>query len=775
MGTSIGELVGFVGLDDSKFGDVLSGVFDKFKDAGGKITKLAGGFGAGAATALAGGLVGSMNIDAANDKLAAQLGLSSQDADRLGGIAGKLYADNFGDSIGQVDEALNGIATNMVDLSKVTDTQTQAMAASALNVAEAFDQDLGGVTRAAGQLMKTGLAKNGQEALDLIARGMQNGDNVADDLLDTLTEYPTQFRKLGLSGADALGLMHQGIVGGARDSDIVADAIKEFSIRAVDGSDTTAQAFKALHLPIQNTIDAIAAGGPTARAAFGTVLERLKGVKDPATQAQIAVGLFGTQAEDLGKALYGLDLDTAAKGMGKVSGASKDLGKTMHDNATSNLSSFARQVQTTFVTWVGGKALPTAQHFAKTLTTGFGPALSVAGDILKNQVLPAAKAVFGFLGDHQTTIKVIAGLLAGVLIPLLIAWGVRSIVAGGKSVAAWAMTQGAAVKSAATQAAQLAGMVGKWVAVAAAATVNALKVVAGWVLMGAQSLLQAARVAAAWLIAIGPIALVVAAVVGLVVLIVKNWDTIWSATVAVWNAVKDAIVTAAQAVIGFLQAHWPLILAIITGPIGLVVLAIVKNWNTIKSATSTAWNAVKGFVSGAINSVVGFVTGLPGRIVALGGRMLGAGKTLMTKLFDGIKSAASAVGGFAASIGTAIVNKIIDGLNAVVPHSLPIHINAGPIHFNKDIPLIPRIPHVSLAEGGITTGRTFAEIGEAGTEAVLPLTGRNGRRAAAALGMGQPTVIEIRSDGGDIANMLLGLIRERVRVYGGDVQSVLGR
>ena len=39
--------------------------------------------------------------------------------------------------------------------------------------------------------------------------------------------------------------------------------------------------------------------------------------------------------------------------------------------------------------------------------------------------------------------------------------------------------------------------------------------VAAWVLLGAQSLLQAARVAAAWLIAMGPIGLVIAAVVGL--------------------------------------------------------------------------------------------------------------------------------------------------------------------------------------------------------------------------------------------------------------------
>jgi hypothetical protein len=34
----------------------------------------------------------------------------------------------------------------------------------------------------------------------------------------------------------------------------------------------------------------------------------------------------------------------------------------------------------------------------------------------------------------------------------------------------------------------------------------------------------------------------------------------------------------------------------------------------------------------------------------------------------------------------------------------------------------PNIPHISLANGAIIRERTFAEIGEAGTEAVIPIT-----------------------------------------------------
>jgi hypothetical protein len=53
------------------------------------------------------------------------------------------------------------------------------------------------------------------------------------------------------------------------------------------------------------------------------VLDRLRAIKDPVKQSQAAVQLFGTQAEDLGKALYALDPSKAAAGMNKVAGAAR--------------------------------------------------------------------------------------------------------------------------------------------------------------------------------------------------------------------------------------------------------------------------------------------------------------------------------------------------------------------------------------------------------------------------------------------------------------------
>lgn len=54
---------------------------------------------------------------------------------------------------------------------------------------------------------------------------------------------------------------------------------------------------------------------------------------------------------------------------------------------------------------------------------------------------------------------------------------------------------------------------------------------------------------------------------------------------------------AVDATFEWIKSHWPLLLAILTGPIGLATYAIVKNWRTVQSATETVWNAIKSFLT----------------------------------------------------------------------------------------------------------------------------------------------------------------------------------
>ncbi|WP_030855232.1 phage tail tape measure protein, partial [Streptomyces sp. NRRL S-475] len=236
------QIVGPAGDAGDEAGEAVgSGLKDKLKA------------GAAAAGIAAGALLVKGITDALEQKhitkvLQAQLGATDQDAKRYGKVAGDLYAKGVSGSFQDAADAIKAVMKAGIAPPGASNKQLQSIATKASDVASVFDQDLGGVTNAVSQMMRTGLAKNADEAFDVITKGMQNGSNKADDLLDTFNEYGTQFRKLGLDGPKALGLISQGIKGGARDADIAADALKEFSIRAIDGSDSTAQGFKALGL-----------------------------------------------------------------------------------------------------------------------------------------------------------------------------------------------------------------------------------------------------------------------------------------------------------------------------------------------------------------------------------------------------------------------------------------------------------------------------------------------------------------------------------------------
>ncbi|WP_144645320.1 hypothetical protein [Priestia megaterium] len=117
---------------------------------------------------------------------------------------------------------------------------------------------------------------------------------------------------------------------------------------------------------------------------------------------------------------------------------------------------------------------------------------------------------------------------------------------------------------------------------------------AGGGLQGILAILTVAQNALNLSMMANPIGLIIAAIVGLGVAFVvayKKSETFRNFV----NKLFDAFKTGASAVWNFLKKYWPEILAIITGPIGLAVYAVVKYWDQIKSATITAFNAVISF------------------------------------------------------------------------------------------------------------------------------------------------------------------------------------
>lgn len=329
----------------------LQGKLEKFQHA-------ANVAGAGAGVAFGAAFVGALDVSKGQAKLAAQLGLTGREAKRVGDVAGKVFAGAFGESMEQVNGAVASVIQNIDGMRTASSSALQKTTERALTLADVMGEDVTKVTAAVSTLMRTGLATNSQQAFDVITRGAQLGANKQQDLLDTLIEYPTLFRNMGIDAQTATGLLVQGLQAGARDSDKVADAIKEFSIRAVDGSKLTAEGFQMIGLNADTMAQRIGKGGKTAAQALDLTLDRLRGIEDPVKRSQAAVALFGTQAEDLGQALFALDLDGARKNMAGFAGATDQASKTIGDSAANRIEAFKRSVMQAFTNAVGNTAIP---------------------------------------------------------------------------------------------------------------------------------------------------------------------------------------------------------------------------------------------------------------------------------------------------------------------------------------------------------------------------------------------------------------------------------
>lgn len=198
-------------------------------------------------------------------------------------------------------ENLNEVAAGMMNVKTATGLTGDALEEAtdaALVLNNVLGYEVSESSRTAGALMKN-FGVSAQEAYNLIAIGAQNGADKNGDLLDVLNEYSAQYSALGLSAEEFVSSLVDGAEAGVFSVDKVGDAVKEFNIRAKDGSDTTAEAFELLGMNADVMSEKFAAGGETARTAFFEVVNALESMDDPMAKNAAAVGLFGTQYEDL--------------------------------------------------------------------------------------------------------------------------------------------------------------------------------------------------------------------------------------------------------------------------------------------------------------------------------------------------------------------------------------------------------------------------------------------------------------------------------------------
>lgn len=310
------------------------------------------------------------------DQFQARMGIDEASMSRFASAAGQAYAHNFGQSVADnLATAQSAMQAGLINPGS-SDAEAQQIIEQLQGVASVTDATSAQLSRSIQTLMRNGVAGSVRDASDIIVAGFQNGLDVSGDWLDTINEYSTQFRKFGLDGAQVLTLLKQGMEGGARDTDKVADSLKEFSIRAVDGSKLTKEGFEALGFNADEMARRFAEGGESSRVALDAVFEGLRKLDDPQQKALVWAALFGTPFEDMGDAINKLDLSPAENKFDDLAGTSDKATKTATDNfkseweeATRTVGQFFADLKTDVAEWFVD--LPLIKDIPKYLTTIF--------------------------------------------------------------------------------------------------------------------------------------------------------------------------------------------------------------------------------------------------------------------------------------------------------------------------------------------------------------------------------------------------------------------
>ncbi|MGH3834101.1 MAG: hypothetical protein ACRDSF_00135 [Pseudonocardiaceae bacterium] len=192
-----------------------------------------------------------------------------------------------------------------------------------------------------------------------------------------------------------------------------------------------------------------------------------------------------------------------------------------------------------------------------------------------------------------------------------------------------------------------ATFIASWVSMAAATiaqgavmiaslTATAAKYVAQWTIMAAGAMSRAVIMAAAWFVALGPIGWVIGAIVALVALVIWKWDEIVAFTKKAWEWCGNIIGNVVD---------W------IKRKVAEGVAWVMQKWEELKALPGKAlswFGAMKDAAIGKVQELINWFTGLPGRLWdALGdlwNKMFEAGRRIIQRIVDGIKSMFSAVG-----------------------------------------------------------------------------------------------------------------------------------
>lgn len=660
----------------------------------------------GAATSVA------ASFDDAMSQVQGALGGASEDMDGLRDLALQLGAD----TVFSATES----AQAMVELAKGGLTEAQikggALAAS-MDLAAAGQLNLADAAATTVQMMGSfGLGAGDATRIANALAGAANASSAdVSDLTQAMSQCSAQASLAGWSLEDT------------------AAALALFADHGVKGSDAGTSLktmLQRLAAPTDQAAEAIAAYGLNIRDSNGKMKD-ISGIADELTGK--LGGLSDAERDAALQTIFGSDASRAAAIL--MQSGSEGLAKYIAATNDATAAETMASAQKGELSW----ALENMGGAVESASIAFGTALAPAITAVAGVIGNVAEAFASLPAGVQTGIAVVLALVAA-LGPLLMVIG--SVVA-----ALPAISEGFAVLGGA-----LAIPLAPAAAVVAAIAAVAAAIYAAWttsetfraaVMAGVDAISSKVQEICAFLapyvqafldqivstvqVAMDTLGPIIGAVLTVIVSTVVPILTSIMDTVAQVLAVILATVTNVMAAVStVIQGAWTLIQGIFQTVLGVILAVTTGDFTMLQQGVTSIMQGTMAAINGVMQGILSIVSGAWNAVKAVFIGVCNAVSGAIRGAFNGIKSVIdSTMNGAKSTVSGALsaISGFFAGLHLQFPH-----INLPHFSISGDFSLVPpSVPSISVSwyrTGAIAMGASVVGIGEAGPEAVVPLSGR---------------------------------------------------